>query len=370
MPNKANFTLNQINYKYSIVNTFSDIDYYAFGSLMPGRQFSSGTGYRYGFIGAEKDDKIKGSGNNYSIEARMYDSRLNRWLSIDPDFRNYPAYSPYTAFNNSPILMKDPSGKGVLVSTINTGSDKAYILVTATIYVYSEVAEIKDKIDGYANTIQNEINTAYNIGAVEGGMPIKFNVNVIAISEEEAVEMSVKNTSESVNFIHLNNIAPGGDDIGYSFTHGNSGSWNVGDNRRTNSYAHEFGHLMAWRTKEGGIVSDHPFTMMSAPTSIMGTSKEREPNKVNDFGMGGTKKFNFGLGLLGNSNNTESTSPKISLMPNDKRLQNRFEHISASTYSQSIGEQNTYQTYNSSQVQDAYRHSSEVSKDICDDVCK
>ncbi|WMJ74875.1 hypothetical protein RCC89_17155 [Cytophagaceae bacterium ABcell3] len=37
-------------------------DYYPFGMMMPGRNYSS-QDYRYGFNGMEKDDEVKGSGN-------------------------------------------------------------------------------------------------------------------------------------------------------------------------------------------------------------------------------------------------------------------------------------------------------------------
>ncbi len=49
---------------------------------MPRRSFSSSS-YRYGFNGKEKDDEVKGEGNSLDFGARMYDSRLGRFLSID-----------------------------------------------------------------------------------------------------------------------------------------------------------------------------------------------------------------------------------------------------------------------------------------------
>ena len=50
--------------------------------------------YRYGFNGMEKDDEVKGSGNSYDFGARMYDSRLGRWLSIDALSHVYVDVSP------------------------------------------------------------------------------------------------------------------------------------------------------------------------------------------------------------------------------------------------------------------------------------
>ena len=61
----------------------SSSDYYPFGMLMPGREFSS-TDYRYGFNGKENDNEVKGNGNSLDFGARIYDPRLGRWMSPDP----------------------------------------------------------------------------------------------------------------------------------------------------------------------------------------------------------------------------------------------------------------------------------------------
>ncbi len=89
---------------------FFDVDYYAFGMQMPGRNYTSASGYRYGFNGMEKDDEVKGNGNSYTTEFRQYDPRLGRWLSIDPEFKTFAWQSPYVAFDNNPILKTDPRG--------------------------------------------------------------------------------------------------------------------------------------------------------------------------------------------------------------------------------------------------------------------
>ncbi len=86
------------------------IDYYPFGSQMVGRSFSSNQ-YRYGFNGYEKDDEVKGSGNSLDFGARIYDSRLGRWLTVDPQFRKQPGWTPYKAFLDNPIFYVDPAGE-------------------------------------------------------------------------------------------------------------------------------------------------------------------------------------------------------------------------------------------------------------------
>src|SRR5690554_5753647 len=71
--------------------------------------------YRYGFNGMERDDDIKGKGNSYDFGARLYDSRLGRWLSIDPLASKYPGLSPYNFVANTPIQAIDPDGQYIKI---------------------------------------------------------------------------------------------------------------------------------------------------------------------------------------------------------------------------------------------------------------
>ena len=64
----------------------------------------------YSFNGKEKDDEWSGDGNSYDFGDRMLDSRLGRWLSIDPIFQKYPFVSPFSAFLNSPLFFSDANG--------------------------------------------------------------------------------------------------------------------------------------------------------------------------------------------------------------------------------------------------------------------
>jgi RHS repeat-associated protein len=74
-----------------------------------------GDRYRFGFNGQEKDNELKGVGNSLDFGARMYDSRLGRWLSLDPLAAKYPTLSPYNFVGNSPLMFIDPDGKRIVV---------------------------------------------------------------------------------------------------------------------------------------------------------------------------------------------------------------------------------------------------------------
>jgi RHS repeat-associated protein len=85
-------------------------DYYAGGMQIPGRKYSSpaSTGYRYGFNKKEKADEI--SIGDYDFGDRIYDSRVQRFLSQDRFTSKFPEQSPYSASGNNPVNYIDVNG--------------------------------------------------------------------------------------------------------------------------------------------------------------------------------------------------------------------------------------------------------------------
>ncbi len=78
---------------------------------MPGRAYSQSTNkYRYGFNGKENDNEVKGEGNQQDYGMRIYDTRLVRFLSVDPITKKYPSLTPYQFSSNSPIANIDLDG--------------------------------------------------------------------------------------------------------------------------------------------------------------------------------------------------------------------------------------------------------------------
>jgi hypothetical protein len=50
----------------------------------------------------------------YHAEARYYDARVGRWMSVDPLAEKYPRWSPYHYSQDNPLLRVDPDGKSDL----------------------------------------------------------------------------------------------------------------------------------------------------------------------------------------------------------------------------------------------------------------
>jgi RHS repeat-associated protein len=78
-------------------------EYYSFGSLMPGLTYAASNNYRYGFNGKENDNDVKGTGNEQDYGMRIYDTRIGRFLSVDPITSKYPELTPYQFASNRPI---------------------------------------------------------------------------------------------------------------------------------------------------------------------------------------------------------------------------------------------------------------------------
>ena len=82
---------------------------FAFGTILDNRNF--GNSPRVGYQGSEKDNEIKGDGNSYTTEYRILDTRLGRWLSVDPEWNAWESY--YASMGNSPIWHNDILGNVV-----------------------------------------------------------------------------------------------------------------------------------------------------------------------------------------------------------------------------------------------------------------
>jgi len=104
-------------------------EYYPFGMLKPGK-VTDLTESRFGFGGYERDDELKGTGQSYITEARLYDPRVGRWISPDPLFDSQPGLfksSPtegyYLFALGNPLSFIDPEG----LAAMPEGKSETYV---------------------------------------------------------------------------------------------------------------------------------------------------------------------------------------------------------------------------------------------------
>jgi RHS repeat-associated protein len=86
--------------------------------MQPGRKYSNGSEYRYGFNGQEKSTEI--TEGLTTAEFWEYDSRIGRRWNIDP--KPTVGVSPYGTFSNSPIFNSDPLGDTTVTGAGGTHS--------------------------------------------------------------------------------------------------------------------------------------------------------------------------------------------------------------------------------------------------------
>ena len=112
---------------YYLADIGSSQDYYPFGMLMPGRNFNTNK-YKFGFNGKEKDNEIFGTeGSEYAYKFRLEDSRIGRFLSVDPLASKFPWNSNYAFSENRVIDGVELEGLEVYLLNDKAPMDKAII---------------------------------------------------------------------------------------------------------------------------------------------------------------------------------------------------------------------------------------------------
>jgi RHS repeat-associated protein len=86
-------------------------DYYPFGMLSRVAVPNDGSTYRFGFNGKMMDNDVKGLGNQINYGDRILDTRVGRFLSLDPLQTKFPFLTPYQFCSNSPIDGVDVDGR-------------------------------------------------------------------------------------------------------------------------------------------------------------------------------------------------------------------------------------------------------------------
>ncbi|KKP52881.1 MAG: hypothetical protein UR43_C0009G0013 [candidate division TM6 bacterium GW2011_GWF2_33_332] len=156
-------------------NVTSGVDYDPFGMQLLLRTYNSGD-YRFGFNGKENENEWDGqTGSKLDFGARIYDSRLGRWFSVDPLASKFSNLSSYNFTSNNPIIFIDNDGEDFGVKVNN--SEKT-IIITATVYTTNQKAyEQALKASNKWNLIKSKYN-GYSVG-------VEINVVYVTPSNEE-----------------------------------------------------------------------------------------------------------------------------------------------------------------------------------------
>ena len=110
-------------------------DYLPFGMIA--RNYSNGSSIRYGYNGKEKENEV--SEGDYDFGARIYSSKLGRWLACDPLTKKYAGFSPYSFAGNSVVVAYDPDGKKIMIYYEKADG-------TMAAYEYGSAMEVPDDV--------------------------------------------------------------------------------------------------------------------------------------------------------------------------------------------------------------------------------
>ena len=205
-------------------------DYSPFGAIMPGRNYNAGD-YRYSFNGKENDSEIKGEGNSVDFGARIYDSRLGRWMSKDPDESNSGSINPYGAFENNPVHFLDPNGETAVASLQGNTLTISMTIIIHDKMSKKEIKKLQREVMKYYRPREylnddKKINVKFNIKfehAHERCSNDKFKGRNDAVVEELPNDRSFSNPEKDE--IHIDKSA---------------------DRDNTRTWAHEIGHLIGF----------------------------------------------------------------------------------------------------------------------------
>jgi hypothetical protein len=176
----------------------------------------------------------------YHAEARYYDARVGRWMSVDPLAEKYPRWSPYSYTMCSPVVLFDPNGREVRNSHQYVLSNNS--LVSSVIRFNSEVARITGK------------NTKDYVFVVTGGDRYKDELNGVEVHRSRTNNSIVPNSDKHSPHLEENGAR------GIDMTYAKGVAWGdiekaaagTGFSQAINRYTDGHFHLtLDWRNSTG-----------------------------------------------------------------------------------------------------------------------
>jgi RHS repeat-associated protein len=151
--------------------------------------FRGGSGYRFTFNGKEDDKETQTQ--DYGM--RIYDSRLGRFLSVDPLFKNFVWNSSYSFAENDIIRCLDLEGMEKSVYTnkfIDIMNPVLKVIFSSSILkksLYSDVRkpELEDKISVYYGIVPNKGYESLDINGNENGFTMDLGALSIYLNDHK-----------------------------------------------------------------------------------------------------------------------------------------------------------------------------------------
>ena len=192
-------------------------DYYPYGMTEPGRSWNAGD-YRFGYTGHEKESDL--AEGVYTTEFRLLDTRLGRWMSVDPLFGKYAGMSPYNYCEGNPVVYWDLDGREKhsehylppehpmkwYINKYNTLNVDGYMKSDADLRAKNERLEASAKVypdqdnvfhficHGNREKVILDDNKRYNAN--------EFNLYITYSIQSELIERNSKEKKTTIIFLH------------------------------------------------------------------------------------------------------------------------------------------------------------------------
>jgi hypothetical protein len=297
-------------------------DYYAFGSPMIGRDFSSGN-YRFGYGGHEKDDEVSGIGNHLAFGDYGLDTRLGRRWNVDPKTANAPYEGTYTVLGCNPMFYIDPDGNFKLNYTEKQLNDNGLTKLDVVRFesivnnIYNLVKDNNKALEAIANTTGFSLNTIeedfkpnngpdINIAKIGGGAKgqltsIVFDPTMIKslanIDGTNKAELSEQSLGMALVILH---------------EYGHHGDQKSNKGHSTGQYS-----LNQRQNSAGGITTERIY---DKGTAVLEKGKQRwKSSLTGERGLDVTiAGFGLGTAIIGNTGKIEITKGKLSITTGGK----------------------------------------------------
>jgi len=197
----------KIDFNETDIKAYSD--YYPYGMLLDNRNGSNG--YRFGFQGQEKDDKVKGNYNSINYKYRVHDPRLGRFFAVDPLSSKYPHNSTYAFSENNVIDAIELEGlekfiiikykyKGLILK-VDIIRLNEHIRINQEKYVYKTV-QIKSASDlNYGSNVFNRLDIYKNVTDRQKKI-VKAELSKGRISKTNDLEKTFNSIERNINLSH------------------------------------------------------------------------------------------------------------------------------------------------------------------------
>jgi RHS repeat-associated protein len=247
--------------------------------------------YNFHFNGKENNDEVSGIGNTIDYGDRVYNSRLGRFLSVDPLEKAFPMLSTYQYAANSPISNIDLDGREA--ENFAFGLKKMLLGVTSlqmnnlnTVvgeiqqqYYRINIGNPEKSVDQLYSQIANDINSIYGTGQGSFSFEEQQSTGKISSGDYVSIDPGLKGFDMAVKVTDVQ----------------------MYDNNKQGVDVQHKGFSITFRTLEGhvetGLITFTALQLTNPQTGATSIEFSISSTSQIDNGIGGLLPFNYARNL-------------------------------------------------------------------------